>query len=59
MPFVRSQIRDNLGISADNQSALPKTLFIPPLRMLASWLFKVSHLFIKQSWLKFGIDLEC
>ncbi|KAI5102367.1 ral GTPase-activating protein subunit alpha-2 isoform X1 [Silurus meridionalis] len=39
-----AKIRDNLGISVDNQSALPKTLFIPPLRMLASWLFKATML---------------
>lgn len=35
------QIRDNLGISVDNQSSPPQPAFIPPIRMLASWLFKV------------------
>ncbi|TSO25223.1 Ral GTPase-activating protein subunit alpha-2 [Bagarius yarrelli] len=39
-----AKIRDNLGINMDNQSVLPKTLFIPPLRMLASWLFKATML---------------
>ncbi|KAF4084083.1 hypothetical protein AMELA_G00124710 [Ameiurus melas] len=39
-----AKIRDNLGINVDNQSALPQTLFIPPLRMLASWLFKATML---------------
>ncbi|XP_060735762.1 ral GTPase-activating protein subunit alpha-2 isoform X2 [Tachysurus vachellii] len=39
-----AKIRDNLGINVDNQSAVPKTLFIPPLRMLASWLFKATML---------------
>ncbi|XP_047013619.1 ral GTPase-activating protein subunit alpha-2 isoform X1 [Ictalurus punctatus] len=39
-----AKIRDNLGINMDNQSAPPKTLFIPPLRMLASWLFKATML---------------
>lgn len=36
------QIRDNLGISVDNQSSPPQPAFIPPIRMLASWLFRVS-----------------
>ncbi|XP_072545578.1 ral GTPase-activating protein subunit alpha-2 isoform X2 [Salminus brasiliensis] len=39
-----AKIRDNLGINVDNQSALSRTLFIPPLRMLASWLFKATML---------------
>ncbi|XP_076835249.1 LOW QUALITY PROTEIN: ral GTPase-activating protein subunit alpha-2-like [Brachyhypopomus gauderio] len=39
-----AKIRDNLGLNMDNQSALPSTLFIPPLRMLASWLFKATML---------------
>ncbi|KAI4875282.1 hypothetical protein NFI96_004784 [Prochilodus magdalenae] len=39
-----AKIRDNLGINVDNQSALPRPLFIPPLRMLASWLFKATML---------------
>lgn len=40
---VRRQIRDNLGISLDNQSSPPQPAFIPPIRMLASWLFKVTE----------------
>ncbi|XP_062379234.1 LOW QUALITY PROTEIN: ral GTPase-activating protein subunit alpha-2 [Sardina pilchardus] len=39
-----AKIRDNLGISVDNQSSLPQPVFIPPLRMLASWLFKATML---------------
>uniref|UniRef100_A0AAY4CUQ4 Rap-GAP domain-containing protein n=1 Tax=Denticeps clupeoides TaxID=299321 RepID=A0AAY4CUQ4_9TELE len=39
-----AKIRDNLGISVDNQSSLPRPVFIPPLRMLASWLFKATTL---------------
>ncbi|KAJ7988981.1 hypothetical protein DPEC_G00314820 [Dallia pectoralis] len=39
-----AKIRDNLGISVDNQSSPPRPLFIPPLRMLASWLFKATTL---------------
>ncbi|XP_053700335.1 ral GTPase-activating protein subunit alpha-2 isoform X3 [Synchiropus splendidus] len=39
-----AKIRDNLGISADNQSSPPQPAFIPPLRMLASWLFKATML---------------
>uniref|UniRef100_A0A8B9LBL3 Ral GTPase activating protein, alpha subunit 2 (catalytic) n=1 Tax=Astyanax mexicanus TaxID=7994 RepID=A0A8B9LBL3_ASTMX len=37
-------IRDNLGINVDIQPDLSRTLFIPPLRMLASWLFKATML---------------
>ena len=37
------QIRDNLGISVDNQSSLPQPVFIPPLLILASWMFKVRE----------------
>uniref|UniRef100_A0A8C6PS10 Ral GTPase activating protein catalytic subunit alpha 2 n=1 Tax=Nothobranchius furzeri TaxID=105023 RepID=A0A8C6PS10_NOTFU len=37
-----AKIRDNLGISVDNQSSPPQPLFIPPLRMLASWLFRAT-----------------
>lgn len=36
------QIRDNLGISLDNQSSPPPPVLIPPLRILTPWLFKVS-----------------
>uniref|UniRef100_A0A3Q3ANK1 Ral GTPase activating protein catalytic subunit alpha 2 n=1 Tax=Kryptolebias marmoratus TaxID=37003 RepID=A0A3Q3ANK1_KRYMA len=39
-----AKIRDNLGISVDNQSSPPQPLFIPPLRMLASWLFRATML---------------
>nr|XP_046165051.1 ral GTPase-activating protein subunit alpha-2-like isoform X1 [Oncorhynchus gorbuscha] len=39
-----AKIRDNLGISVDNQSSPPCPVFIPPLRMLASWLFKATML---------------
>lgn len=37
-----SQIRDNLGISLDNQSSPPPPVLIPPLRILTPWLFKVA-----------------
>jgi len=36
------QIRDNLGISLDNQSSPPPPVLIPPLRILTPWLFKVG-----------------
>ncbi|MGH0168711.1 UNVERIFIED_CONTAM: hypothetical protein FKN15_055434 [Acipenser sinensis] len=39
-----AKIRDNLGISADNQSSPPQPLLIPPLTMFASWLFKATTL---------------
>ncbi|KAM3595477.1 uncharacterized protein V6R79_024062 [Siganus canaliculatus] len=39
-----AKIRDNLGISVDNQSSPPQPIFIPPIRMLASWLFKATML---------------
>uniref|UniRef100_A0A3P8UC87 Ral GTPase activating protein catalytic subunit alpha 2 n=1 Tax=Cynoglossus semilaevis TaxID=244447 RepID=A0A3P8UC87_CYNSE len=39
-----AKIRDNLGISLDNQSSPPQPAFIPPLRMLASWLFRATML---------------
>uniref|UniRef100_A0A3Q0T283 Ral GTPase activating protein catalytic subunit alpha 2 n=1 Tax=Amphilophus citrinellus TaxID=61819 RepID=A0A3Q0T283_AMPCI len=39
-----AKIRDNLGISVDNQSSPPQPVFIPPLRMLASWLFRATKL---------------
>uniref|UniRef100_A0A8C9RDA7 Ral GTPase activating protein catalytic subunit alpha 2 n=1 Tax=Scleropages formosus TaxID=113540 RepID=A0A8C9RDA7_SCLFO len=39
-----AKIRDNLGISMDNQSSPPRPVLIPPLRMLASWLFKATML---------------
>uniref|UniRef100_A0A3B3X6W0 Rap-GAP domain-containing protein n=1 Tax=Poecilia mexicana TaxID=48701 RepID=A0A3B3X6W0_9TELE len=39
-----AKIRDNLGISVDNQSSPPQPVFIPPLRMLAPWLFRATML---------------
>uniref|UniRef100_A0A8C6TRE1 Ral GTPase activating protein, alpha subunit 2 (catalytic) n=1 Tax=Neogobius melanostomus TaxID=47308 RepID=A0A8C6TRE1_9GOBI len=39
-----AKIRDNLGISVDNQSSPPQPVFIPPLRMMASWLFRATML---------------
>uniref|UniRef100_A0A8C5I3N3 Rap-GAP domain-containing protein n=1 Tax=Gouania willdenowi TaxID=441366 RepID=A0A8C5I3N3_GOUWI len=39
-----AKIRDNLGVSVDNQSSPPQPAFIPPLRMLASWLFRATML---------------
>ncbi|XP_031435649.1 ral GTPase-activating protein subunit alpha-2 isoform X5 [Clupea harengus] len=39
-----AKIRDNLGISVDNQSSLPQPVFIPPLLILASWMFKATML---------------
>ncbi|XP_034077888.1 ral GTPase-activating protein subunit alpha-2 isoform X4 [Gymnodraco acuticeps] len=39
-----AKIRDNLGISVDNQSSPPQPDYIPPLRMLASWLFRSTML---------------
>ncbi|NXI11430.1 RGPA2 protein, partial [Irena cyanogastra] len=38
------QIRDNLAISVDNQSTPSPPVLIPPLRIFASWLFKVTTL---------------
>uniref|UniRef100_A0A671KFV5 Ral GTPase-activating protein subunit alpha-1-like n=1 Tax=Sinocyclocheilus anshuiensis TaxID=1608454 RepID=A0A671KFV5_9TELE len=35
-----AKIRDNLGISLDNQSSPPPPDLIPPLRILTPWLFK-------------------
>ncbi|TRY92831.1 hypothetical protein DNTS_024895 [Danionella cerebrum] len=39
-----AKIRDNLGIRGDMESAVTTPVFIPPLRMLASWLFKATML---------------
>ncbi|XP_059376849.1 ral GTPase-activating protein subunit alpha-2 isoform X3 [Carassius carassius] len=39
-----AKIRDNLGIRVDADTAVAGPLFIPPLRMLASWLFKATML---------------
>uniref|UniRef100_A0A672SPZ5 Ral GTPase activating protein catalytic subunit alpha 1 n=1 Tax=Sinocyclocheilus grahami TaxID=75366 RepID=A0A672SPZ5_SINGR len=38
------KIRDNLGISLDNQSSPPPPDLIPPLRILTPWLFKATML---------------
>ncbi|KAM8834079.1 ral GTPase-activating protein subunit alpha-1 isoform 2-T2 [Synchiropus picturatus] len=38
------KIRDNLGISHDNQSSPPPPVLIPPLRILTPWLFKATML---------------
>ncbi|XP_023684558.2 ral GTPase-activating protein subunit alpha-1 isoform X5 [Paramormyrops kingsleyae] len=39
-----AKIRDNLGISLDNQSSPPPPSLIPPLRILTPWLFKATML---------------
>uniref|UniRef100_A0A8C9RR01 Ral GTPase activating protein catalytic subunit alpha 1 n=1 Tax=Scleropages formosus TaxID=113540 RepID=A0A8C9RR01_SCLFO len=39
-----AKIRDNLGISLDNQSSPPPPALIPPLRILTPWLFKATML---------------
>ncbi|XP_058847686.1 ral GTPase-activating protein subunit alpha-1 isoform X7 [Acipenser ruthenus] len=39
-----AKIRDNLGISADNQASPPPPELIPPLRILTPWLFKATML---------------
>ncbi|XP_059209917.1 ral GTPase-activating protein subunit alpha-1 isoform X1 [Centropristis striata] len=39
-----AKIRDNLGISLDNQSSPPPPGLIPPLRILTPWLFKATML---------------
>ncbi|XP_052475732.1 ral GTPase-activating protein subunit alpha-2 isoform X4 [Carassius gibelio] len=39
-----AKIRDNLGIRVDADTAVARPLFIPPLRMLASWIFKATML---------------
>uniref|UniRef100_A0A671KH55 Ral GTPase-activating protein subunit alpha-1-like n=1 Tax=Sinocyclocheilus anshuiensis TaxID=1608454 RepID=A0A671KH55_9TELE len=49
-----AKIRDNLGISLDNQSSPPPPDLIPPLRILTPWLFKVSlaifYLYCLSEW---------
>ena len=40
-----AKIRDNLGITLDNQTTPPPPEYIPPLRMLSPWLFKVSGMY--------------
>ncbi|XP_053553714.1 ral GTPase-activating protein subunit alpha-1 isoform X2 [Bombina bombina] len=39
-----AKIRDNLGISLDNQSSPEPPVLIPPLRILTPWLFKATML---------------
>ncbi|KAM9294425.1 ral GTPase-activating protein subunit alpha-1 [Gastrophryne carolinensis] len=39
-----AKIRDNLGISLDNQSSPPPPMLVPPLRILTPWLFKATML---------------
>ncbi|XP_051501987.1 ral GTPase-activating protein subunit alpha-1-like isoform X2 [Myxocyprinus asiaticus] len=39
-----AKVRDNLGISLDNQSSPPLPDLIPPLRILTPWLFKATML---------------
>ncbi|XP_040189007.1 ral GTPase-activating protein subunit alpha-1 isoform X11 [Rana temporaria] len=39
-----AKIRDNLGISMDNQYSPPPPVLIPPLRILTPWLFKATML---------------
>ncbi|XP_062863566.1 ral GTPase-activating protein subunit alpha-1 isoform X3 [Trichomycterus rosablanca] len=39
-----AKIRDNLGISLDNQSSPPPPDLIPPLRILTPWLFQATML---------------
>ncbi|XP_067845506.1 ral GTPase-activating protein subunit alpha-2 isoform X3 [Heptranchias perlo] len=39
-----AKIRDNLGISLDNQTSPQSPILIPPLRMFVSWLFKATTL---------------
>ncbi|XP_039597795.1 LOW QUALITY PROTEIN: ral GTPase-activating protein subunit alpha-1 [Polypterus senegalus] len=39
-----AKIRDNLGISTDNQTTPPPPVLIPPLRILTPWLFKATML---------------
>ncbi|XP_062346719.1 ral GTPase-activating protein subunit alpha-2 [Cinclus cinclus] len=42
--YKLAKIRDNLAISADNQSTPSPPVLIPPLRIFASWLFKAATL---------------
>ncbi|KAM9589889.1 ral GTPase-activating protein subunit alpha-2 isoform 2-T2 [Trichechus inunguis] len=42
--YKLAKIRDNLGISLDNQSSSSPPVLIPPLRIFASWLFKATTL---------------
>uniref|UniRef100_A0A8D2PJS4 Ral GTPase activating protein catalytic subunit alpha 2 n=1 Tax=Zosterops lateralis melanops TaxID=1220523 RepID=A0A8D2PJS4_ZOSLA len=42
--YKLAKIRDNLAISVNNQSTPSPPVLIPPLRIFASWLFKVTTL---------------
>ena len=46
-----AKIRDNLGITLDNQTTPPPPEYIPPLRMLSPWLFKVSGMYCVAEYL--------
>lgn len=50
-----AKIRDNLGITLDNQTTPPPPEYIPPLRMLSPWLFKVSGMYYVPGYL-FYVD---
>ncbi|XP_072030810.1 ral GTPase-activating protein subunit alpha-1-like [Amphiura filiformis] len=39
-----AKIRDNLGITLDNQTTPPPPEYIPPLRMLSPWLFRATDM---------------
>ncbi|XP_067895378.1 ral GTPase-activating protein subunit alpha-1 isoform X1 [Heterodontus francisci] len=39
-----AKVRDNLGITIDNQTSPPPPVLIPPLRILTPWLFKATTL---------------
>ncbi|XP_048456866.1 ral GTPase-activating protein subunit alpha-2-like [Rhincodon typus] len=39
-----AKVRDNLGVSLDNQNSPQSPILIPPLRMFVSWLFKATTL---------------
>ncbi|XP_032883035.1 ral GTPase-activating protein subunit alpha-1 isoform X4 [Amblyraja radiata] len=39
-----AKVRDNLGITIDNQTSPPPSVLIPPLRILTPWLFKATTL---------------
>ncbi|XP_071963778.1 ral GTPase-activating protein subunit alpha-2-like [Antedon mediterranea] len=39
-----AKMRENLGISTDNQTTPPPPVFIPPLKMFSPWLFQATYL---------------
>ena len=41
-PTIFFQMRDNLGVTLDNQSSPSPPEFIPPQRIFAGWLFEVN-----------------